>query len=135
MDDILIKSIRAEDLVNDLQETFSTLRSHGPKLSPSKCSFDVRSGCFLGYLMTERGNKANLEKSPSTVRDALPSRIPKKYRGQPGGSLPFLDSSLGRPIRAWLSSRYLRSLLASHGTRSASKLSASLKDTSPIYSY
>lgn len=62
MDDILVKSALAGDLIGDLEETFSILRRHDLKLNPSKYIFGVRSSQFHGYLMTERGIEANPEK-------------------------------------------------------------------------
>ena len=39
VDDMLVKGIREDDHLNDLQETFSTLRSYNMKLNPNKCVF------------------------------------------------------------------------------------------------
>lgn len=44
LDDILIKSAQAENLMGDLKETFAILQGYSLKLNPSKCVFDVRSG-------------------------------------------------------------------------------------------
>ncbi|CAA0827444.1 Unknown protein, partial [Striga hermonthica] len=54
VDDMLVKSKEESDYVRDLKETFLTLRRYGMKLYPAKCSFGVRSGKFLGYLVTKR---------------------------------------------------------------------------------
>ncbi|XP_073041970.1 uncharacterized protein [Primulina eburnea] len=62
VDDILVKSKSLADLITDLRETFATLRSYGLKLNPQKCTFGVKSGKFLGYMVTERGIEANPEK-------------------------------------------------------------------------
>lgn len=62
VDDILIKSAQARQLVADITEKFSTLRKYDLKLNPSKYLFGVNGGCFLGYVVTERGIEANLEK-------------------------------------------------------------------------
>ncbi|XP_059658398.1 uncharacterized protein LOC132304680 [Cornus florida] len=50
IDDMLVKSLKAEDHFTDLQETFEVLRRHKMKLNPSKCAFGVSSGKFLGYM-------------------------------------------------------------------------------------
>ena len=47
------------------------------KLNPSKCAFGVASGKFLGFMVSEKGIEANLEKvrailemvSPRTVKE------------------------------------------------------------------
>ncbi|CAA0822828.1 Unknown protein, partial [Striga hermonthica] len=62
VDDMLVKSKEDMDHVRDLKETFLTLRMYGMKLNPAKCSFGVKSGKFLGYLVTKRGIEVNPEK-------------------------------------------------------------------------
>ena len=52
MDDMLVKSIREDDHLNDLQETFDTLRSYNMKLNPSKCAFGVMARKFLGFMVS-----------------------------------------------------------------------------------
>ena len=47
MDDMLVKSIREDDHLNDFQETFHTLWSYNIKLNLSKCTFGVTPGKFL----------------------------------------------------------------------------------------
>ena len=42
VDDMLVKSRREDDHLDDLKETFNTLRSYNMKLIPSKCAFRVR---------------------------------------------------------------------------------------------
>jgi hypothetical protein len=41
VDDIVIKTRKAEDLVNDLRVAFDCLRANGVKLNPEKCVFRV----------------------------------------------------------------------------------------------
>ena len=41
VDDMLVKSIREDDHLSDLQETFDTFRSYNMKLNPNKCVFGV----------------------------------------------------------------------------------------------
>ncbi|XP_042401153.1 uncharacterized protein LOC121991201 [Zingiber officinale] len=62
VDDILIKSTLAVNLITDVKETYSALRQYGLKLNPLKCLFGARGGKFLGYLVTEQGIQANPEK-------------------------------------------------------------------------
>lgn len=61
IDDMLVKSIDAKDHISHLQQAFSTLRRYNMKLNPTKCSFRVRSGNFLGYIVTHWGIEANPE--------------------------------------------------------------------------
>ena len=61
VDDIVVKSRKASDLVDDLEVAFKCLREKGIKLNPEKC---VRgpSRHALGIHVSEHGIKANPEK-------------------------------------------------------------------------
>ena len=50
VDDMLVKSLDKDNHLNDLQETFNTLKRYNIKLNPSKCTFGVSSGKFLGFM-------------------------------------------------------------------------------------
>ena len=43
VDDMLVKSLDKENHLDDLQETFDTLRRYNMKLNSSKCAFGVSS--------------------------------------------------------------------------------------------
>jgi len=62
VDDMLVKSIRAARHIAGLKETFETLMSYKMKLNPAKCAFGVSSGKFLGFMVSQRGIKANPDK-------------------------------------------------------------------------
>ena len=48
IDDMLVKSLHAEDHVSHLEECFARLNLHNMKLNPAKCRFAIASGEFLG---------------------------------------------------------------------------------------
>ena len=52
VDDMLVKSMRENDHLNDLQETFDTLQSYNMKLNPSKCVLGITTGKFLGFMVS-----------------------------------------------------------------------------------
>ena len=52
VDDMLVKSRREEDHLEDLRETFDTLRSYNIKLNLGKCAFGVTAGKFLGFMVS-----------------------------------------------------------------------------------
>ena len=52
VDNMLVKSRREEDHLEDLKETFDTLRFYNMKLNPGKCAFGVTVGKFLGYMVS-----------------------------------------------------------------------------------
>jgi hypothetical protein len=62
INDIIIKSTKADSLLDDLRETFTNLDRYIIKLNPKKCSFGVPTGQLLGYLISERGIEGNPEK-------------------------------------------------------------------------
>ena len=62
VDDMLVKSKKESAHLEDLQETFTTLKQYQMKLNPSKCTFRVALEKFLGFMLSQRGIEANLEK-------------------------------------------------------------------------
>ncbi|CAA7016766.1 unnamed protein product [Microthlaspi erraticum] len=62
IDDMLVKSQRTEDHIGHLRTCFDSLNEHDMKLNPTKCTFAVTSGEFLGYIVTKRGIEANPKK-------------------------------------------------------------------------
>ena len=51
IDDMVVKSKLESEHVNDLGNIFEILRRHKLQLNASKCSFGVRSGKFLEYII------------------------------------------------------------------------------------
>ena len=76
VDDILVKSQDEEIHLNDLQETFDTLRQYNMKLNPSKCAFGVLSGKFLGFMVSYRGIEAN----PDKIQAILDMKPPQNLK-------------------------------------------------------
>ena len=75
VDDMLVKSKEEEDHLDDPKETFNTLRHYRMKLNPSKCAFWVSSGKFLGFMVSQRGIDANLEKVKAILEMSSPKTI------------------------------------------------------------
>ena len=61
IDDMLVKSLKATDHIQHLQQCFDVLNKYNMKLNPAKCTFGVTSGEFLGYIVTQRDIEANLK--------------------------------------------------------------------------
>ncbi|GKU90818.1 hypothetical protein SLEP1_g4769 [Rubroshorea leprosula] len=90
VDDMIFTSVRAEDHMDDLDETFQNLRRAQMKLNPLKCTFAVESGKFLGYVVSKKGIEVNPEKveavqqmePPRTVKDVqrLTGRVAALHR-------------------------------------------------------
>ena len=60
IDDMVVKSKKSEEHVSNLAvKIFEILRQHKLRLNASKCAFGVRSGKFLGYVITTQGIEVN----------------------------------------------------------------------------
>jgi hypothetical protein len=68
VDDIVVKTRKADDLVNDLHVAFDCLRANGVKLNPEKCVFRVPRGMLLGYIVSQRGIEPNPKKVTALKR-------------------------------------------------------------------
>jgi hypothetical protein len=62
VDDIVVKTRKASDLLSNLETTFRCLKAKGVKLNPEKCVFGVPRGMLLGFIVSKRGIEANPEK-------------------------------------------------------------------------
>ena len=74
IDDILVKSAAARDHVTHLDQTFNILRQTNMMLNPNKCTFAVRAGKFLGFMVSQRGIEANPEKIQAILDMESPRR-------------------------------------------------------------
>jgi hypothetical protein len=62
VDDIIVKTRKAFDLLSDLEITFRCLRAKGVKLNLEKCVFGVPRGMLLGFIVSKQGIEANSKK-------------------------------------------------------------------------
>ena len=75
VDDIMVNSRWADQVVANLKQTFAKLRANDIKLNPEKCVFGVPRGMLLGFIIFERGIEANLEKISAITRMSLIQNI------------------------------------------------------------
>ena len=75
VDDMLVKSLHEDDHLNDLRETFDTLRSYNMKPNPNKCAFGVTAAKFLGFMVSQRGIEVNSEKIRAIMELEPPKTI------------------------------------------------------------
>ncbi|GKV50976.1 hypothetical protein SLEP1_g57654 [Rubroshorea leprosula] len=75
VDDIVVKSLKAENHLVDLDETFNNLRKNRMRLNPAKCIFGVESGKFLGFMVSRRGIEVNPEKIRAIAEMEPPKSI------------------------------------------------------------
>ena len=71
VDDIVVKSKRADQVVADLEQTFTKHRANNIKLNPKKCIFEVPRGMPLDFIVSKRGIEANPEKISAITRMGL----------------------------------------------------------------
>ena len=99
IDDMLVKSKQHPDHVTHLQQAFDLLRKYGMKLNPLKCTFEVSSGRFLGFMVTQRGIEANPAQLKAISQSPAPSS--KKEIQQLTGRLAALRRFISR-FTDWL---------------------------------
>jgi hypothetical protein len=83
IDDMLVKTKDEANHLEDLEETFETLRQYRMKLNLSKCVFGVSSGKFLGFMVSQRGIEANPNKIKA-VLEMTPPRTVKEVQSLTG---------------------------------------------------
>ncbi|KAL0286979.1 UNVERIFIED_CONTAM: hypothetical protein Sradi_7134400 [Sesamum radiatum] len=80
VDDMLVKSKEAGNHVVDLEETFSATSKYKLKLNLVKCTFGVRRGCFLGFMVIQRGIEANPLKIKAILDMKAPTNVNEVQR-------------------------------------------------------
>jgi hypothetical protein len=75
INDIVVKSKKRGDLLEDLKETFDNVRKYKMMLNPKKCVFDVSLEKMLGYMISSRWIDVN----PTKV-EAIEKLQPPKTR-------------------------------------------------------
>ena len=75
IDDVVVKSKTANDLIADLKEMFSNLKRYRWKLNPSKCIFGVPYSILLGYIVSARGIEPNPDKVSAITNMKWPTCV------------------------------------------------------------
>ncbi|XP_027168835.1 LOW QUALITY PROTEIN: uncharacterized protein LOC113768604 [Coffea eugenioides] len=76
VDDIIIKSKRAENHLVDLKKLFERLRKYNLKLNPAKCAFGAPAGKLLGFIISKRG----IEIDPAKIKAIRDMPVPKTQK-------------------------------------------------------
>ncbi|KAL0360969.1 UNVERIFIED_CONTAM: Retrovirus-related Pol polyprotein from transposon opus [Sesamum radiatum] len=99
VDDMLVKSTE-DDHLKELRRAFDVMRAYGMKLNPDKCTFVVRGGKFLGYMVSEKGIEANPEKIQAIMRLRSPKTLNEmqKLTGKITSLSRFISKSADRSI-------------------------------------
>jgi hypothetical protein len=75
VNDVVVKTRNSSTLIDDLQDTFASLREYRLKLNPNKCVFGVPSGKLHGFIISQRGIEANPEKISAITSMKAPTSI------------------------------------------------------------
>ncbi|GJU26786.1 reverse transcriptase domain-containing protein [Tanacetum coccineum] len=97
VDDMVIKSRTEQDIIKDIEQTFSNLQRINMKLNPKKCSFGMQEGKFLGYIVTSEGIRAKLEKTKAVID--MPSPRTLKQMQSLSGKLAALNRFLSKSAK------------------------------------
>ncbi|GAU23956.1 hypothetical protein TSUD_183550 [Trifolium subterraneum] len=108
VDDMIVKSGTEEKHVEYLSKMFQMLRKYRLRLNPNKCTFGVRSGKLLGFIVSQKGIEVHPDKvrairempAPRTekqVREAFDNI--KEYLIEPPILIPPVE---GRPLIMYL---------------------------------
>src|SRR3954463_9005478 len=80
VDDMIVKSNTEEEHLGHLHKLFDRLKKYKLRLNPNKCTFGVRSGKLLGFIVSSKG----IEVDPAKVKAIQEMPIPrteKQVRG------------------------------------------------------
>ncbi|GJW58974.1 hypothetical protein Tco_0105705 [Tanacetum coccineum] len=88
--DMVIKSRTEQDIIKDIEQTFSTLRRINMKLNPKKCSFGMEEGKFLGYIVTSEGIRVNPKKAKAVMDMPSPKTL-KQMQSLKAVEVAFLE--------------------------------------------
>src|ERR1044072_7109714 len=80
VDDIISKSQTEEGHLEDLLKLFQHLRKYRLRLNPNKCTFGVRSGKLLGFIVSKKGIEVDLDKVRE-IQEMPTPRNKKQVRG------------------------------------------------------
>ena len=72
---MVIKSKIVDNLLADLEKTFTNLKRYQWKLNPSKCIFGGPSGILLGYIVSARGIEPNPDKVSAITNMKRPTSV------------------------------------------------------------
>jgi len=80
VDDMIVKSGTEEEHVEYLLKMFQRLRKYKLRLNPNKCTFGVRSGKLLGFIVSQKGIEVDPDKVRA-IREMPAPKTEKQVRG------------------------------------------------------
>jgi hypothetical protein len=79
IDDVILKSKKHVDLLDDLKETFNNLHKYKMMLNPKKYVFSISSGKLIIYMISAQGIDTNLKKV-DTIEQLQPPRTQREIQ-------------------------------------------------------
>jgi hypothetical protein len=83
IDDIVVKSEKRGDLLDDPKDTFDNLCKSKMILNSKKCVFAMSSGKLLGYMVSSQGINVN-SKKVEAIENLQPPRTRKEIQKMAG---------------------------------------------------
>ena len=80
VDDMIAKSRTEEEHLVNLKKLFERLRKYRLRLNPAKCTFGVKSGKLLDFVVSQKGIKVDLDKVKAILEMPEP-RTEKQVQG------------------------------------------------------
>lgn len=75
VNDMIVKTTEGKILAGDLEDVMQPVRKYSMRLNPAKCSFGVQVRKFLGFMLTKRDIKANLDKFQAFITMRSPTNV------------------------------------------------------------
>ncbi|KAI3715634.1 hypothetical protein L6452_22620 [Arctium lappa] len=79
INDMLVKSKHAINHIDHLKRSFDIIKEYHMTLNPTKCSFGVSAGKFLGYMVTRRGIEANPDQIKAIMEIKFPCNLKEGF--------------------------------------------------------
>ncbi|XP_057803083.1 uncharacterized protein LOC131018370 [Salvia miltiorrhiza] len=98
VDEVVVKSRRRSDHLQDLRMVFERLRKYQLKMNPLKCAFGVKSGKFLGFIVRHQGIEIEQAKIDAILKMPEPRNIHdlKSLQGKLAYLRRFISNLAGR---------------------------------------
>lgn len=100
VNDMLVMSKEEGSHLDDLKEIFETLRQYKMKLNPTKYTFIVSSGKFLGFMVSQRGIEANSKKVKAILEMSSPKIVKEVQKLT--GRVATLNKFVFKATNKWL---------------------------------
>ena len=132
VDDLVVKSKKRLDHLQELRQIFERLQKHQMKMNPLNCAFDVMLGKFLDFVVRHRGIEIDQAKVRAIQDMPPPKNLKELWDLQ--GRLAYIRRFLSNLVsHCHLLATSWRKKHISSGMTHAKKLSIASKCTCPVH--